>query len=114
LPLPPNFSPLDATVDEVASFRKEGRWTVFRKIREGVYESYLDNRIRKIVFASVLADRDRALAASRPSPKRRPGRPRKPRPEASQVTVDVTPLSPARPSASRAPPSLSPKTNWRS
>jgi hypothetical protein len=77
LPLPPNFHPLDATVDEVASFRKEGRWTVFRKIREGVYESYLENRVRKIVFASVLADRDRAIAASRGPAKRKPGRPKK-------------------------------------
>jgi hypothetical protein len=77
LPLPPNFHPLDATVDEVASFRKEGRWTVFRKVREGIYESYFDpgSRTRKIIFASVLADRDRVIAAARGPVKRKPGRP---------------------------------------
>jgi hypothetical protein len=84
LPLPPNFHPLDATVDEVASFRKEGRWTVFKKIREGLYESYLDNRIRKIVFASVLADRDRAIAESQRPAKRPVGRPKKPQPAAER------------------------------
>jgi hypothetical protein len=67
LPLPPDFCPLDATVDEVASFR-EGRWTVFQKIRNGVYESYRDGRIRKVIFASVLADRERTIAASRKQP----------------------------------------------
>jgi hypothetical protein len=81
LPLPPDFCPVDATVDEVASFRREGRWMVFKKIREGRYDSYLDNRVRKIVFASVLADRERAIAASNAPPdtgKRRVGRQRKP------------------------------------
>jgi hypothetical protein len=77
LPLPPDFAPLDATVDEVASFRKESRWTVHRKLRDGVYESYLDGRIRKIIFASVVADRERAIAESNPHlHKRKPGRPR--------------------------------------
>jgi ABC-type glutathione transport system ATPase component len=41
-----------ATVNEVASWQRESRWTVFKKIREGVYQSYLDGRIRKIIFAS--------------------------------------------------------------
>lgn len=72
LPLPPDFCPLDATVDEVASFRREGRWTVFNKICSGVYESYRDGRIRKIVFASVLADRERTIAASRKQPEPEP------------------------------------------
>jgi hypothetical protein len=66
LPLPPDFAPLDATVDEVASFRRESRWTVHRKLREGIYASYLDGRVRKILFASVLADRERAIAESNP------------------------------------------------
>ena len=81
IPLPPDFHPVDATVDEVASFRRESRWTVFAKIRSRAYDSYLDGRIRKIVFASVLADRERAIAESNAPPdtgKRRPGRPRKP------------------------------------
>jgi hypothetical protein len=74
-PLPPNLQPPDLTVDEVASFRRESRWTVFRKVREGRYRSYLDGRIRKVIFASVLADRDRALRDG--IDKRPPGRPKK-------------------------------------
>ena len=77
LPLPPLFDPVDATVDEVASWRRESRWTVHKKIREGVYESYLDGRIRKILFASVKADRERAMSVPL-TDKRPPGRPRKP------------------------------------
>jgi hypothetical protein len=87
MPLPPDFSPLDATVDEVASFRKESRWTVFQKLRRGVYESYLDGRVRKIIFASVLADRGRAIASKGPA-KRKPGRPKKPRPEEQPPQAD--------------------------
>jgi hypothetical protein len=78
--LPNDFEPLDCTVAEASAFRRESIWTTFRKIREGVYESYLDGRVRKIVFASVKADRDRMLAESRNPPdtgKRRVGRPRK-------------------------------------
>ena len=76
LPLPSGFDPIDATVDEVASFRRESRWTVHNKIRDGVYESYLDGRIRKIIFASVKADRERQMRAGLTS-KRRVGRPPK-------------------------------------
>jgi hypothetical protein len=58
--------------------------TTHEKIRDGRYESYLEGRIRKIIFASVLADRERAIAESRkppPTGKRRVGRPRlKPQP----------------------------------
>jgi hypothetical protein len=82
LNLPPDFNPIDATVDEVASWRRESRWTTHKKVREGVYESYLDGRIRKIIFASVKADRERAITTSRnPSGKRPVGRPRKHRSE---------------------------------
>jgi hypothetical protein len=85
MPLPPGFCPVDATIEEVASFRREGRWTVHQKIRTGVYQSYLDGRIRKIIFASVLADRARTIAeaggkkkpAVKQPEKRKPGRPRK-------------------------------------
>lgn len=89
LPLPAGFDPVDATIDEVASYRRESWWTVHHKICNGVYESYRDGRIRKIVFASVLADRERTIAASRkqlepvaragsdPVEKRPRGRPRK-------------------------------------
>jgi hypothetical protein len=79
LPLPPDFSPVDCTVDEAASFRRESRWTVFRKIREGKYIAYKDGRVRKIVFSSVLSDRQASIARSSPaSGKRRPGRPKHP------------------------------------
>jgi hypothetical protein len=79
--LPPDFNPIDCTVNEAASWRRESRWTTHKKIREGVYESFLDGRVRKIVFATVVADRERAIAASRnPTGKRKPGRPRR-RPE---------------------------------
>jgi hypothetical protein len=92
LSLPENFCPIDATVEEVASFRRESVWTMFEKIRDGRCDAYLDGRGRKIIFASVLADRDRAIAAgrykksaaalkalaSRKPPEKRPvGRPRK-------------------------------------
>ena len=80
LPLPTDFDPVDATVDEVASWRRESRWTVHKKIREGVYQSYLDGRIRKILFATVKADRERAMSVTLTG-KRPPGRPRKPRAE---------------------------------
>ena len=52
--LPPNFCPLDATIDEVASFRRESRWTVHAKLKNGCYEGYHDGRIHKVIFASVL------------------------------------------------------------
>ena len=77
IPLPRDFDPIDATIDEVASWRRgESRWTVHKKIREGVYQSYLDGRIRKIIFASVKRDRALAMNAASTS-KRPPGRPRK-------------------------------------
>jgi hypothetical protein len=63
LPLPPDFDPVDATVAEVAAYRRESEWTIHQKVRTGVYKSYLDRRIRKIVFASVKRDRERALEA---------------------------------------------------
>jgi hypothetical protein len=98
MPLPEGFNPIDATVDEVRAFRRESRWSVFEKLRTGVYQSYLDGRVRKIIFASVIADRERSMADGRdkqcgnalrasaaraaakssPVKKRRPGRPRKP------------------------------------
>jgi hypothetical protein len=82
-PLPSGFDPLDCTIDECAAYRRESRWTVHKKIREGVYESYLDGRIRKIIFASVKADRERAVSAALTG-KRPPGRPRRTQPEAAK------------------------------
>jgi hypothetical protein len=72
--LPVGIAPPDLTIDEVAAYRRESRWTVHKKVREGVYQSYLDGRIRKVIFASVVADRERAIARSaNPTGKRKPG-----------------------------------------
>jgi hypothetical protein len=72
--LPVGLAPPDLTVDEVAAYRRESRWTVHRKVREKIYESYLDGRIRKILLSSVIADREAAIARSaNPSGKRKPG-----------------------------------------
>jgi hypothetical protein len=72
--LPHGLQPPDLTVDETAAYRRESRWTVHRKIREKVYESYRDGRIRKVVFASVVSDREAAIARSaNPTGKRKPG-----------------------------------------
>jgi len=79
--LPAGLAPPDLTVDEVAAYRRESRWTVHKKIREGRYESYLDGRIRKVIFASVKLDRERTMGAGLTG-KRPPGRPRNPRDEA--------------------------------
>lgn len=85
MPLPPDFHPVDATIEEVASFRREGRWTVHMKIKDGRYQSYLDGRIRKIIFESVLADRARTIAEGadkkKPPVKQPVGRPRKAKPQ---------------------------------
>jgi len=88
LPLPPNFDPIDATIDEVASWRRESRWTVHLKMRAGVYRFYKDGRITKIIFASVKADRERSLNAALAPSKRRPGRPCKPRADAPAVAAE--------------------------
>ena len=93
MPLPPDFHPVDATIEEVASFRREGRWTVHMKIKDGRYQSYLDGRIRKIIFASVLADRERTIAEAgdkkKPAVKQPVGRPkRKIKPEAVAASAE--------------------------
>jgi hypothetical protein len=79
LPLPPGFDPLDATCAEVASYRRESLRTVYEKVQNGTYKSYLDGRIRKILFDSVKVDRLAAIERSQkppPAGKRRVGRPR--------------------------------------
>jgi hypothetical protein len=49
-------------------------WTVWKKIRERRYAAFKDGRITKVVVASVVADRERAIAASKnPTGKRKPG-----------------------------------------
>jgi hypothetical protein len=78
--LPVHFEPLDCTIAEAMAYRRESRWNVHQKIKRGVYEAYKDGRIRKIIFASVKADRERAMRAP-PTDKRSPGRPRQTQPE---------------------------------
>ena len=85
--LPPGLQPPDLTVAETAAYRRESVWTTFQKIRTGIYASFLDGRIRIVVFSSVVADRERAMTGATAPPattKRRRGRPRKPRPEEEQ------------------------------
>jgi hypothetical protein len=80
VPLPPDFATTvtDCTVDEASSFRRQSRWTTHAKIRSGVYESYLDGRIRKVLVASLVRERERLIAAARnPTGKRPVGRPKK-------------------------------------
>jgi hypothetical protein len=81
--LPSDFDPVDATVKEVMAYRRESYSTVRRKLRLGVYESYLDGDRRMIIFASVKEDRERSiskgrqLASDNPIIKRKRGRPPK-------------------------------------
>ncbi len=94
LPLPPNFCPVDATIDEVASFRRESRWTVHAKLRDGRYEGYHDGRIHKVFFSSVLRDREKTIAEAgsgkKPAAKQPVGRPkRKVKPEQEPSTVSA-------------------------
>jgi hypothetical protein len=69
----------DMTVDEVMSFRRESRSTVERKMRAGVYESYLSGLDKRLITrASVEADRQRCLdLGARFDQGGRRGRPRK-------------------------------------
>ena len=96
LPLPAEFNPVVITVDECCAYARQSRWTTFQKIRQGRYRTFLDGRIRKIEFASVVEDMERLRAGAHPGPvappqsaepvvaKRRRGRPRKhPKPESS-------------------------------
>jgi hypothetical protein len=76
----PSDSP-DLTVAEAAALRREGESTVWRKIRSGAYVSFKSGDKRLITRESVLADRERCLAAGpqltkAPLERRKPGRPK--------------------------------------
>jgi hypothetical protein len=59
--LSPGPSP-DMTVGEVMAFRRESRSTVERKMRAGVYQSYLSGLDKRLITCtSVEADRQRCL-----------------------------------------------------
>jgi hypothetical protein len=76
------IAPLDLSVAQVAKIRSESRSTVLRKLRSGRYRSYLSGGKRKIVAASVFADRELEMKTGgpvrpQPMPVTRLGRPRK-------------------------------------
>ena len=85
------IAPLDLSVAQVAELRSESRSTVLRKMKTGRYRSYLSDGKRKIIAASVFADRELEMKTGgpmRPSPmpKMRPGRPPKPKPETATAS----------------------------
>ena len=80
------IAPLDLSVAQVMELRSESRSTVLRKLRSGRYRSYLSGGKRKIIAASVFADRELEMKTGQPVrpqpiPATRPGRPRKPKPK---------------------------------
>ena len=86
LSLPPDFCPKYATFDEACSFSRHGRWIGHKKVREGRWRTFKDGGRRVVIFASVVEDMQRREAEDcgkpiEPAVKRKPGRPRKPRPE---------------------------------
>ena len=88
--IPIDFNPIDATVEQVMTYRGESASKVFKKMRDGTYVSYVNGKRRMIVFASVKLDRDRCIArgpqftvAVAHGVKRKLGRPRKVQPQPS-------------------------------
>jgi hypothetical protein len=82
------ITPLDLSVAQVAELRSESRSTVQRKLRSGRYRSYLSGGKRKIIAASVYADRELEMKTGQqvrpqPTPATRPGRRKHPKPESS-------------------------------
>jgi hypothetical protein len=89
------IAPLDLSVAQVAELRSESRSTILRKLRDGRYRSYLSGGKRKVIAASVLADRELEMKTGKPvrpqpTPSSRPtGRPRKrPKPEAQPSAAE--------------------------
>jgi hypothetical protein len=87
VPIPPDFSAPDLTIGQVMSFLQLSARAVQRLCGTGVLDSYLLGGSRRIIFASVKRYREACIAegpqfAHRPmTGKRKPGRPRKHRPE---------------------------------
>lgn len=65
------FAPLDGTIADICRLRGESRSTVRRKIRSGAYESYIapGGKVRRVILASVYAERQRAIDAKLVMPK---------------------------------------------
>jgi hypothetical protein len=87
------IAPLDWSVAEVAQLRSESRSTVLRKLRSGRYKSYLSGGKRKVIAASVFADRELEMKTGgpvrpQPIPATRPGRPRKKLKETATVSAE--------------------------
>lgn len=59
---------IDATIDQVARATGASTMTVRRRVKAGRYASFLDGGVRKIVVASVLADRQRTIAGNAVDP----------------------------------------------
>jgi hypothetical protein len=126
VPLPPGFENIpDCTVDEAAAYRRESRWTVFKKLREGKYRSYLDGKVRKVIVASLREDRERQMNAA-PTRKRSLGRPKgaaKPKPEDARALpraqpqtrgqFEMRPIASAPAEAAAAPPPAQPQRKRR-
>jgi hypothetical protein len=86
------IAPLDLSVAQVAELRSESRSTVLRKLKTGRYRSYLSGGKRKIIAASVFADRELEMKTGQPVrpqpiPVTRPGRPRKAQQESSAASA---------------------------
>jgi hypothetical protein len=76
------IAPLDLSVLQVMQLRSESRSTVLRKLRSDRYRSYLSGGKRKIIAASVHADRELEMKTGQPvrpvpTPVTRPGRPKR-------------------------------------
>jgi hypothetical protein len=91
------ITPLDLSVAQVTELRSESRSTVRRKLRSGKYKSYLSGGKRKIIAASVFADRELEMKTGQPvrpvpTPVTRPGRRRKyPKPESATAAAAEQP-----------------------
>jgi hypothetical protein len=91
-PIPPDYNGLDVSIGQAMAWLDASTSTVQRLCKSGEIESYVLGRgKRRIVFESLKSYRDRCRALGpqfgvRPKTGKRPvGRPRKPRPEASQA-----------------------------
>jgi AcrR family transcriptional regulator len=74
----PQLARLDGSVADVAKMLGVSRATILRRLKDKLYESYLDaGGTRRIILASVHAARDRAIAENAVEPMAPgPGRPR--------------------------------------
>jgi hypothetical protein len=62
--LPTDFNPAYATPVEVCAFTRLSRSEIERRLRDGTYQSFLASKNKRlIVFASVLADQKKRIAA---------------------------------------------------